>query len=173
MQSIYLFSLCLWQASQTVVAHKPTKYFAPHNPTEPGQLVAVDILTSPTPGFIAQMSGILTCVRYMHAEVYVDVATGYGYIHLQQSVCEEEKLTGKHTFERHCQKLNVMVKTYHSDDGIFNCNAWQNSCNTQFQGLSFAAAGAYHQNGVSERRIRMRVWHGLCLFMLILVGPKP
>jgi hypothetical protein len=133
---------------------KPTKYSAPHNLTDPGQLVAVDILTSPTPGFIAQISGILTCACYMHAAVYVDVAAGYGYIHIQKCASEEETLTGKYSFKRHCQQFDVTVKAYHADNGIFTCTAWRDSCITQIQGLSFATVGAHHQIGVAGRRIR-------------------
>jgi hypothetical protein len=90
----------------------------------------------------------------MQAAVYVDVATGYGYIHLQKSAFEEESLTGKHAFERHCQQFNVTFKAYHADNCIFTFNAWRGSCYTQVQGLSFTAVGAHHQNGAAERRIR-------------------
>jgi hypothetical protein len=62
-------------------------------------------------------------------------------------------LTGKHTFERHCQQFNVTVKSYHADNGIFTCNARQDSSNTQGQGIVFAAVVPHHQNGVAERCI--------------------
>ena len=40
--------------------------------TEPGQIVSVDQLESPTPGFIAQLKDTLTKQRYKYATVFVD-----------------------------------------------------------------------------------------------------
>ena len=45
--------------------------------------MAVDMLISPTPGFIAQLTGILTKARYTCATIYVDKASRYGYVYLQ------------------------------------------------------------------------------------------
>ena len=48
----------------------------PSNPsrvaTEPGQVVSVDQLESPTPGFIAQLKGTLTKQHYKYTTVFVD-----------------------------------------------------------------------------------------------------
>ena len=40
--------------------------------TEPGQIVSVDQLESPTPGFIAQLKGTLTKQCYKYATVFID-----------------------------------------------------------------------------------------------------
>ena len=56
-------------------------------PKQPGELVSVDQLISPTPGFIKQVCGILTTKRYMCAMGYVDQASKpgfYGYKRRQQ-----------------------------------------------------------------------------------------
>ena len=50
---------------------------------KPGEVVSVDQLVSPTPGLIAQMIGFLTKQRYKYTTVYVDQATGLGFVHLQ------------------------------------------------------------------------------------------
>ena len=42
---------------------------------QPGNCVAVDMLNSPTPGLIAQLTGRLTKLWYNYATVYVDVAS--------------------------------------------------------------------------------------------------
>ena len=122
--------------------------------TSPGQCVHVDFMTSPTPGFIAQLTGALTYKRYNHAAIYVDRFTGYGFVHLQKSISEEETLQGKLAFEAHCRQHNVTVRHYHADNGIFAGNGWRNACRQEGQGLSFAGVNAHHQNGVAERRIR-------------------
>ena len=64
-------------------------------PTKPGEVVSVDQMVSPTPGLIAQMTGILTKKRYKYATVYVDQATRLGYVYLQQSATAEETIKGK------------------------------------------------------------------------------
>jgi hypothetical protein len=49
-------------------------------PTTPGSVFSVDMLTSPTPGLIYQMTGTPIHRRYLHAADYVDPATGYSII---------------------------------------------------------------------------------------------
>ena len=133
---------------------KPNADYTYTKPTLPGHCVSVDILTSPTPGFIAQLKGSLTNRRYYHAAVYVDQATGFGFIHLQKSVSEEETLAGKLAFEQYCNRYNITVKAYHADNDIFAANAWKQSCIDKGQALTFAGVGAHHQNGIAENRIR-------------------
>ncbi|HSN67058.1 MAG TPA: GAG-pre-integrase domain-containing protein [Fusibacter sp.] len=123
-------------------------------PTSPGAVVSVDMLTSPTPGLIAQMTGTPTYKRYLHAAIYVDQATGSGFVWLQKSISEEETLEGKLAFERHCRSTNVTVHHYHADNGIFASNGWKQSCASERQTLTFAGVNAHHQNGIAERRIR-------------------
>ena len=43
--------------------------------SQPGEMVSVDQLVSPTPGLIAQMTGKLTTSRYQYATVYMDHAS--------------------------------------------------------------------------------------------------
>ena len=54
--------------------------------------MAVDILRSPTPGLIAQLTGRLTTKRYNYATVYVDIATGYGMVIVQTTANAEETI---------------------------------------------------------------------------------
>jgi hypothetical protein len=41
-------------------------------------------MKSPTPGLIAQMAGFITKKRYQGATIFVDQATGLGYVHVQR-----------------------------------------------------------------------------------------
>ena len=66
-----------------------------HKAIKPGEVVSVDMMTSPTPGLVAQMSGFLTSKRYKHMAVYVDQATGYGFTWPQYSADAEESIKGK------------------------------------------------------------------------------
>ena len=126
--------------------------------SQPGEVVAVDMMTSPTPGLVAQMAGFLTSKRYKHMTIFVDQATGYGFTWQQYTTDAEETLKGKVAFEKHMQDLGIKIKHYHADNGIFASKAWKDHCNSVIvdgtqQGLTFAGVNAHHQNSVAERRI--------------------
>ena len=133
---------------------KQAKNYHIQKPTKPGEVVSVDQMVSPTPGLIAQMTGILTRKRYKYATVYVDQATRLGYVYLQQTATAEETIKGKIAFELHCQTMGFRVRAYHADNGIFKAKAWVNHCNQQDQFISYAGVNSHHQNGIAERRIR-------------------
>ena len=135
--------------------HKDSDKDAPKFiPTKPGQVVSVDQMMSPTPGLMAQMVGKPTKARYNCATVYVDQATGCGFIHLQKSTDGEETVKSKVAFERWSAEHGVKIQHYHADNGIFNSKVWRAACTANGQGLTFAGTNAHHQNGVAERRIR-------------------
>jgi hypothetical protein len=121
---------------------------SPHNkdesvtPTRPGQVISVDQMKSPTPGFIAQMTGILTTRRYEYATVYVDQYSSIGFVYLQKTASAKETLLGKMAFEHYCAQHGVKVEHYHADNGIFCAHKWVLDCRAKRQGLTFA--------GVSE-----------------------
>ena len=53
--------------------------------TEPGQIVSVDQLESPTPGFIAQLKGTLTKQHFKYATVFIGQYSRLSYVHLQRT----------------------------------------------------------------------------------------
>ena len=123
--------------------------------TQPGERISVDMLQSPQPGFIAQMTGILTTQRYNYATVYVDNYSGFCYLHLQKSSTVAETLQGKKAFEMVANQHGVIIQSYHADNGIFRANDWIKDCHNKNQTLTFAGVNAHHQNGKAERRIRL------------------
>jgi len=110
---------------------------------KPGHVVSVDQLVSPTPGLIAQLSGGITKQRYNYATVYVDHASGLGYVYLQKTANAEETVEGKLAFERYCRERGVNIRHYHADNGIFRAEKWLKACVNANQGPSFAAVGAH------------------------------
>jgi hypothetical protein len=54
--------------------------------TGPGDCVSVDQLESSTPGFVAQLKGILTKISYTCATVFVDHFYRLGYVHMKQQL---------------------------------------------------------------------------------------
>ena len=121
--------------------------------TAPGQQVSVDMLYSPNPGFVAQMTGILTRKRYRYATVYVDHFSGFSYLHLQKTQDVQETLQSKTAFEQIAKQHGVAISSYHADNGIFRANKWVQDCINKQQSLTFAGVNAHHQNGRAERRI--------------------
>ena len=133
---------------------RTARNYKPKVATEPGEVVSVDQLVSPTPGLIAQITGFLTKKRYKYATVYVDQASSLGYVYLQKTATVEETLESKKAFERYAASRGVIISAYHADNGIFKARAWVQECDTRGQPLTFAAVGAHHTNGKAERRIR-------------------
>ena len=124
-------------------------------PTRPGELVAIDQLESPTPGFIAQMSGILTNSRFVCATIYVDVAKGYGFVWPQSSTSQEETIKGKEVFEQLAREQWIGIEAYRVDNGIFKGKKFVIDCHKKRQSLTFCGVSAHHQNGHAEQRIRI------------------
>jgi hypothetical protein len=116
-------------------------------PTQPGEVVSVDQLVSPTPGLIAQMTGMLTTRRYKYATVYVDQVSRLTFVYLQKTATAEEKLEGQKAFERYAETRGVKVKAYHANNGIFKAHKWVMECRVKGQQLTFAGVNARHQNG--------------------------
>ena len=77
--------------------------------TEPGQIVSVDQLESPTPGFIAQLKGTLTKQRYRYDTVFVDEYSRLSYVQLQRTIMSDETVQAKIAFERYMQERGVQI----------------------------------------------------------------
>jgi hypothetical protein len=123
-------------------------------PTRPGEIVSIDQMISPTAGLVAQNTGMLTKDRYKVATVFIDQATDFSYVAIQKTTSAIETIKAKMMFERFSSDQGINIEAYHSDNGIFKSNAWQDNCTERGQGLTFAGVNAHHQNGRAERRIK-------------------
>jgi hypothetical protein len=85
----------------------------------PGECVSVDQLVSLTQGLIAQITQPRTKRRYNVATVFVDQATGLGFVHLQKMTTAEKTLESKQSFEAFARNHGVKVQHYNADNGIF------------------------------------------------------
>jgi hypothetical protein len=92
--------------------------------TGPGDCVSVDQLESSTPGFVAQLKGILTKIRYTCATVFVYHYSRLGYVTMQQQLTSDETVEAKHDFEAFSRSQGVTIKDYHADNGRFADNAF-------------------------------------------------
>lgn len=123
--------------------------------TAPGQVVSVDQLVSPTPGFVPTQRGIPTTKRYTGATVFVDHFSDFTYVHLMMGQMDAEStVEAKLAFERVCHAYGVQVKHYHADNGLFDTKLFKSSIVKAQQTLSFCGVNAHHQNGRAENRIK-------------------
>ena len=132
-------SACLYgKASRRQWRSKPKKNRKARVATKVGEIVSVDMLKSPIPGLIAQMSGWITGKRYWYATVYVDHYSRFGYVHSQKTQSADETLEGKLIFERKAALYGVTVRHYHADNGIFVSTAWKEDCLQKRQGFTYS-----------------------------------
>lgn len=122
--------------------------------TRPGQVVSVDQFESSTPGFLPQLKGRLTRMRYKVATVFVDHYSRLSYIHLQRSFSSNETQEAKQAFEAFARRCNVRIEHYHADNGRFADNAFINDVQSKGQTISYCAVNAHFQNGIAEKFIR-------------------
>ena len=143
------------KAHRRQTRHKGTPNFASILPaTAPGQVVSVDQLISPTPGFVPCQRGIPTTKRYLGATVFVDHFSNFTYVHLMTEMDAAETVRAKESFERLTSSYDVTVRHYHCDNGLFNSHLFHTSIRRSNQTISFCGVNAHHQNGKAERRIR-------------------
>ena len=134
--------------------NKPSATKKSRTITRPGRVVSVDQLVSPTPGYIAQLRGTPTRRRYKAATIFVDHASGAGYVHIQRSTSADETIEAKRRFEAWADTHGVSVSHYHADNGIFADNKFRKAVRDDNQTISFCGVNAHFQNGRAERRIR-------------------
>ena len=127
----------------------------PSNPskvaTEPGQIVSVDQLESPTPGFIAQLKGTLTKQCYKYATVFVDQYSRLSYVYLQGTIMSNETVQAKIAYERYSQERGVHIHHYHANNGRFADKGFVNNCQLNNQCLTYCGVNAHFQNGIAEK----------------------
>ena len=85
---------------------------------------------------------------------FIDHASGYVSIKHQVAINATEAVKEKLTFEREAQSQGVVIKGYHTDNGIFNSSEFMEDLLKKQQKIRFSGAGASHQNGAPERAIK-------------------
>ena len=86
--------------------------------------------------------------------VFNDHASGYMSIKHQVAINATETVKVKLTFERDSQSQGVVIKGYHTDNGIFNASEFIEELLKNQKKIIFSGAGASHQNGKQECAIK-------------------
>jgi len=66
----------------------------------------------------------------------------------------EETVWAKVKFGGYARQHSVNVMHYHTDNGIFRKQAFQEDVQAQRQTMTYCGVGAHHQNGLAEKLIR-------------------
>ena len=82
--------------------------------------------------------------------VFIEHVSGYVSIKQQVAINSTETVKAKLTFEREAQSQGVVIKGYHTDNGIFNSSEFMENLLNNQQKIRFSGAGASHQNGAAE-----------------------
>ena len=122
--------------------------------TKPGNVISVDQTESSTPGFLGQNTGRLTQKCYKIATIFVDQASKLGYVYVQQSTNAASTIQAKKVFEAYARALDIEIKHYHADNGVFNSQEFLANVKQSQQTISFCGVGAHHQSGVADHRVR-------------------
>ena len=86
--------------------------------------------------------------------VFIDHTSCYVMIKHQLAINATDTFKAKLTFEMGDQIQVVVIKGYHTDNGIFNYSEVMEELSKKQQKIRFSGAGASHQNGAAERAIK-------------------
>ena len=124
----------------------------------PGNVVSVDHYISRATGRLYHKKGKSDpSDMFSGGCVFIDHASGYARIKHKLAINATETVKAKLTFEREAQSQGVVIKGYHTDNGIFNASEFMEELLKKQQKIRFSGAGASHQNGSAERAIKMVV----------------
>ena len=118
----------------------------------PGNMVSADHYISRAPGRLYHTKGKSDqSDMFSGGCVFIDHVSGYVSIKYQVAINSTETVKEKLTFEREIQSQEVVIKRYHTDNGIFNSSEFIEELSKKKQKIRFSGAGASHQNGALER----------------------
>ena len=104
--------------------------------TQPGQVVSVNQLESTTPGFVAQLKGLLMTQCYNYATIFVDQYSKLSFVFLQKRITSTKTVLAKQSFERFAMDHGVKILHYHADNGRFADNGFIQACKDNNQGIT-------------------------------------
>ena len=121
----------------------------------PGEMVSADHYISRAPGRFYHKKGKSDpSDMFSGGCVFIDHSSGYVSINHQVAIHANATVKEKLTFERETKSLGLVIKGYHTNNGIFNASKFMEELLKKHQKISFSGAGASHQNGTAERSIK-------------------
>jgi hypothetical protein len=99
--------------------------------TTAGQVVSIDQLVSPTPGFFPTHHGTPAVKRYIGATVFTNHFSDFTYVHLMTEMNAEATAKAKLAFERVAASYSATVHHYHADNDLFETKVLKASVSMQ------------------------------------------
>ena len=120
----------------------------------PGQKVSMDHFIVTTPGRLWETRGSEALDRrYKGGVIFIDHASGYIYHVPVVNFTAAEALRAKREFEQNMNLMGITILNYHSDNGVFTAQEFQDEIIRMEQNLTLSGVGAHHQNAEAERAI--------------------
>ena len=79
--------------------------------------------------------------------VFIDHVSGYVSFKHQVAINYTETFKEKLNLEREAQSQGVVIKIYHTDNGIFNSSEFMEELFKKQRNIRFIGTGTSHQNG--------------------------
>jgi len=145
--------------------------------TMPGQVVSMDQLVSPTPGFVPFNRD---CQKTLNLNerlsLLVDHFSDFTYIHLMTKMNGNTTVAAQLEFERVLNSYGVCVIHYHAKNGLFDTKVVFKASVSKEAGqtLSFCGVNAHHQNGKAENQSKTTLKTlALRCYTQLTAAPKP
>ena len=90
---------------------------------------------------------------YCGGVIFVDHASGHVHTEFVVNLTATETIRAKMAYERAMLDEGVVVKAYHTDNGVFTARQFMEEIEKNFQTIGFSGVGGHHANGIAERGI--------------------
>ena len=125
---------------------------------KPGNRVFTDQLESRVRGRLLHTAGReQESDKFCGSSVFVDAASGYIHLEHQVSLNATDSINAKTSFERMARDVGVTIEEYHTDNGIYSCQAYVKELADNDQHIRYSGVGAKWQAGAAEGAIRIVV----------------
>jgi len=121
---------------------------------QPGDRIFCDQLESRVRGRLLHTAGKeADRDKFCGSSVFYDAASGYIHVEHQVTLNASDSINAKENFERLGLEHGVAVQSYHTDNGIFQSQAYVKHLVEHHQSIRYSGKGAKWQNGVSKGAI--------------------
>lgn len=127
---------------------------------KPGDFVSMDTVPVSIPGRTFEGYGKSSSSDvYRAVTIFHDAGSGVIRAFPQFSETAGDTLLSKKKFEEFLWlEAGVVVKHYHSDQGVFTSEMFKSACSKLKQTQSFSGTGNKRQNGAAERSVKTLFW---------------
>ena len=126
----------------------------------PGDLVSMDSVTVSIPGRLFSGYGKESLKdKLCGITIFHDAGSGVIKVYPQVTNNAADTILSKLKFEEFLwTEAGVVVKKYHSDQGVFVSKMFKAACEDQKQAQTFSGVGAKHMNAFAERSVQTLFW---------------